>query len=629
MVDTTIRTYTFYAHCARMLKKANEDLQNVKKYLDPASPNNYDTYIANMKKLKASANPPAGIDSKIATAEAQLAGFRQTEQEARALVTEYQPKMQSLTNSKDYWSAPDGKLNEYMYILDEETCQSTITDWLVIATACQSGQWGMPLPTTPTGNQTFVFANKAINYSGVNQTDAVRIWNHNVTLDNLNINDSRIYDTAHRDAIQLIPPPKYKDGTDAQGKPTKIKLADQMVGTILENPTVKNCQVYAPRAPLQGIFMSDGLCRNANITSNDITVQGAHAISLAGVLSGSITGNTLHEVVFSPTQIQEPPRIRLFPLRIGGNMADDGVVCIFNFATGNSVNYGTVSDSGNRVIRLSGTVETITVEDLRKALPKEFRKIGVGLNNFNYDQYFKECSEWTVANFKANDPWGYNQMVAWLNLRYQEYSTGQREANSPLPAPSNEQRDPAPYGVLDMLQKAKAALQTSSTTFLNTRLADLQETAIRSFTMKRIAIRNGSIVPLYDLGSDLNARRAAMLKWLLKPEELANLIPDPNPDADYFNEFFIQRFINELEEDGYKFNLSIGDKFLRAREALEIADNLGFKTDELAAHCILISFYSQTSLKKDSAFLDNIKQRITYGEKLDIITDRLRTLKPN
>ncbi|QQZ28760.1 hypothetical protein HMY34_08330 [Thiothrix subterranea] len=57
MVDETIRTHTSYAHCARMLKKANEDLQNVKKYLDPASPNNYETYLNNLRKLKASSTP--------------------------------------------------------------------------------------------------------------------------------------------------------------------------------------------------------------------------------------------------------------------------------------------------------------------------------------------------------------------------------------------------------------------------------------------------------------------------------------------------------------------------------------------------------------------------------------------
>ncbi|WMP18873.1 hypothetical protein [Thiothrix lacustris] len=539
MVDETIRTHTSYAHCARMLKKANEDLQNVKKYLDPASPNNYETYLNNLRKLKASSSPPTGIDAKIATTETQLASFKQTEQDARALVGKYLPQLQALESSENFWEAPAGKYDEYMYILEEETCTSTRTNWQTVATACQPGKWGMPLPALPAGEPTFTFSNRTISYTGVKQTDAVRIWNHNVTLNNLQITDPRSYTEAHRDGIQLIPPPKYEDKIGADGKTTKIKLADQMVGTILENPTVSQCKVHAPTGPLQGIFMSDGLCRNATITNNEITVQGAHAISLAGVLSGNITGNTLHEVAVpepippAKKQAQLPPRIRLFPLRIGGNMADDGVVCIFGFAAGNSVSYGNVADSGNKVIRLGGSVEAIKVEDLRKELPLEFSKMGVGLTDFNYDGYFEACSRWTLRDFISRDKWGYDQMVAWVNLRYQEYSSGQRiPPDSPLPAPSPEQQDPKAFGVRDMLLKAKTALQGNVSTFLDTRLADLQETAIRSFTMKRIAIKHGKVVPLYDLGG-YNSRREAMLKWLVESGDLANLVPNSNQESTY------------------------------------------------------------------------------------------------
>uniref|UniRef100_UPI00047646A1 hypothetical protein n=1 Tax=Thiofilum flexile TaxID=125627 RepID=UPI00047646A1 len=97
-----------------------------------------------------------------------------------------------------------------------------------------------------------------------------------------------------------------------------------------------------------------------------------------------------------------------------------------------------------------------------------------------------------------------------------------RESGSPLPPPSTEQRSTAAYGIIDMLTKAKTALSTASSTFMSTRLADLQETAIRSFSMKRIAIRNGTVQPLLDLGT-LNARREAMLKWLLTTTQLGNM----------------------------------------------------------------------------------------------------------
>lgn len=508
MAELPINTHTLYAHYARQLKKANEDLQSVKKYLETGSPNNYEEYIGNLKAIKP---PPADIASRITKAEAQLKIYQETAQKAHAAVTEFLPLLQGLQTKKNFWGAPTGKQNEYMYILDEETCQSTLTDWVAIATACQSGGWGMPVPAVLAGNKRFTFVARKISYSIASQTDAVRIWNHNATLDRLTISDPRSYTEAHRDAIQLIPPPLYKDGTDAAGKPTKIKLADQMVGTILEAPIVKGCTISAPNGPLQGIFMSDGLCSKATITGNDITVKGAHAISLAGLLSGTISNNRLHSVPGAPQ-----PRIRLFPLRIGGNMADDGVVCIMGFASGNSVGYQTVAGSGNTV-----DGQPLPVEDLRQKIPDEFQKIAVGLDNFNYDTYFGQCSSWTVADFKTKDAWGYGQMAKWLDLRVQEYSSGQREAGSPLPPPSAEQKVDQPFSVLRMLKDAQTAVRGNAATFLNTRLADLQFTAIRSFSMKRIAIMNGTPMPLLDLGAT-NGRREAMLKWLLEDNHLHN-----------------------------------------------------------------------------------------------------------
>ena len=198
-------------------------------------------------------------------------------------------------------------------------------------------------------------------------------------------------------------------------------------------------------------------------------------------------------------------------------MADDGVVCILEFASAQSVGYSNVINTNNQVVRLTGTIENLAVEDLRRSLPEEFRKIGVGLVNFQYDQYFQQYSTWSLQDFKTQDPWGYAQLHAWLTLRIQEYSSGQRATNSPLPPPSAEQRDTKPFGVLDMLRKAQSALQSNSPSYMNTRLADLNETAIRSFTMKRIAIRNGTIAALEDL-QGANAYRTAMLQWIVPPQ---------------------------------------------------------------------------------------------------------------
>ena len=511
MAETAINTHTYYAYCVRMVKKANEDLQNLQKYLDPTSPNYYPNYIAKLQSLQGTVGAPSDLSTKIQTAQTNFSAYSQREQEARAAISQYLPVLQTLQTNKDFWSAPEAKRSEYLYVLDTESCLDTCTDWVAVGLAAQNG-WGVVVNEPSQGCPPYTFSNKTIAYTDDSQTDAVRIWQHNVSLQNLSITDNRSYTTAHRDAIQLIPPPAYKEVTDATGKTVKQKLADQMAGTILDNPSVNACIVRAPNAPLQGIFMSDGLVRNANITSNDITVKGAHAISLAGVLSGTISHNRLYEV--SLTGLNLMPRIRLFPLRIGGNMADDGVVCILGFASAQSVDYSNVINTNNQVVRLTGAIENLAVEDLRRSLPEEFRKIGVGLVNFQYDEYFQQYSTWTLQDFKTQDPWGYAQLQAWLTLRIKEYSSGQRAANSPLPPPSTEQRDPKAFGVLDMLRKAQSALQSNSPSYMNTRLADLNETAIRSFTMKRIAIRNGTIAALEDL-QGANAYRTAMLQWIV------------------------------------------------------------------------------------------------------------------
>ncbi len=510
MAETIINTHTYYAHCVRMVKKANEDLQNLQKYLDSSSPHYYPSYIAKLQSLQGTAGAPSDLASKIQTAQTNLTAYSQREKEARAALNQYLPILYNLQSTKDFWSAPDSKCAEYLYVLDSETCLDTCTDWVAVGLAAQNS-WGKPVTEATQGCPPYNFSNKTIAYTDDTQTDAVRIWQNDASLHNLSITDNRTYSVAHRDAIQLIPPPAYTELTDANGKTLKQKLADQMAGTILENPSVTHCIVRAPNGPLQGIFMSDGLVRNATITGNDITVKGAHAISLAGMLSGTVSHNRLYEV--SITGLTLTPRIRLFPLRIGGNMADDGVVCILGFAPAQSVAYGNVIHTNNQLVRLNGTVENLAVEDLRHNLPEEFRKIGVGLIHFQYDQYFQQYSTWSLQDFKTQDPWGYSQLQAWLSLRIQEYSSGQRAANSPLPPPSAEQRDNKAFGVLDMLRRAQSAIQSNSPSFMQTRLADLNETAIRSFSMKRIAMRNGTVAPLEDL-QDLNNYRAAMLQWI-------------------------------------------------------------------------------------------------------------------
>lgn len=104
---------------------------------------------------------------------------------------------------------------------------------------------------------------------------------------------------AHRDAFQLIPD-RTADGIDRFG------------GAVMSNVSISGNVIYSDGA-LQGIFASDGAFRNLHIRNNHLQIGGQHTISISGMLSGSIMGNT---------DIQNQPlaadKITLYPLRLGG-----------------------------------------------------------------------------------------------------------------------------------------------------------------------------------------------------------------------------------------------------------------------------------------------------------------------
>ncbi|WP_020397148.1 hypothetical protein [Thiolinea disciformis] len=472
-----ITTHTLYAHYTRQLKQANDELQRLQRYLDPNSANYYPS------------DP-----------------YQQREQKARSIIESALDQLQALENANLLFSAPTEKRNQYLHILDLETCRATCISWSDIAEAMRHNGWGQAIDqdTYLAGCGSYVFSNQTITLQG-NQTDAVRIWSHYCSLEGLSIQDMRDYNIAHRDAIQLIPPPSFDEDMDAQGNPQK--LLEPLAGGILESPQVIGCSVYAPLGTLQGIFMSDGLCRNVTITNNEIDTCAGHAISIAGVLSGDISGNTLRQ----RTPTLPLPSIRLYPLRIGGNMADDSVIYILNFSNNSSVFYGGVTGSDNRLIKVDGTEDYLEITDLRYELPTTpaERARALGLVNFDYDAYAHDYGSWTLAEFRNYDSVGYNQLSSWLNVRIQEFTTGQRMVPNTLPAPSPEQKEK----VLPMLKAAKTLLANPNA--LNTRLIDLQATAIRSFTMKRIAMQHGTLQPLIDLGGEFNARRVEFSKWFL------------------------------------------------------------------------------------------------------------------
>ncbi|HMT92321.1 hypothetical protein [uncultured Thiothrix sp.] len=509
-MSETIQGHTLASDYMRQLKKANEDLAQTAKYLDPQSPNYLPAYIQNLHALKNSAQPPADIEHKITTMQANLAAYQQRAAKAQQVLAEYPAKLQALATANELFLAPSDKQSDYLYMLDEESSQASCINWDEFAAAPQ---------TLLFSGQLAIFKGKDnIQLTTPEQTDAVRVWTNNVVVDGLVISDQRSYTEAHRDAIQLIPPALGRREGDQY-----VRLADQMAGTIMENVTIQNCQISAPNGPLQGIFASDGMQRQLCIRDNLIATKGAHSISLAGVLEAcEISGNILQEVAGG-----ELPKINLYPARIGGNIADDGVVCILGFAHEPkqcSLDYAPITvQRPNQVKRLDGTQTEAGIHDMRCSIPESFRRLGIGLTEFRYHAYLASYSGLTLGQYREFDPFGAQQLESWLKTRVQEFMQGRPE-NHPLGAVGTEQKTIGEK----FLQPALQAWQARSAE--NMRLVDLEHSPIRSFAMKRLAIMHAQVQPLVHLGL-ANQRRELALKFLLEPQPLSNLVKTAYFDA--------------------------------------------------------------------------------------------------
>jgi hypothetical protein len=500
MSELGAQAHTVATSYLRQLQKAQDDLAQTAKYLDPQSPNYLPAYIQNLIALKNSAQPPAGIEQKIATMQANLASYQQRAASAQQVLAEYPAKLKALAASNELFSAPAEKQNEYLYMVDEESRQASLINWDEFSAPATPSTWAIDQPVLFKGTDT-------IKLTSDEQTDAVRIWTNNVIVDGLMISDQRSYTDAHRDAIQLIPPALGRREGDQY-----IRLADQMAGTMMENVSIQNCCISAPNGPLQGIFASDGMQRQLCIRSNQIATKGAHSISLAGVLDGcEISGNVLQQVAGG-----ELPKIKLYPLRIGGNMADDGVVCILGFVLEPKqtvLDYAAITvQQVNQVKAVDGSYSEAVINDMRRSLPENFQAIGVGLTQFRYHAYLACYSSLTLGQYRDFDPFGTEQMEAWLSTRIQEFAQG-RPANHPLGAVGEEQQK---VGEL-FLKPALKVLQTQSAE--QVRLVDLDYSALRSFAMKRLAIMHAQVQPLVSLGA-ANQRRELVLKYLLEPQAL-------------------------------------------------------------------------------------------------------------
>jgi hypothetical protein len=511
MESQGMNTHTQYNHHARELQKANEAITQTNKYLLPDSPHYLPKYIAQLEALVESGSTDTDLEKKIATAKTNFKNYTKRADEALVVIAKHPALLAQLEANNDVYLTPTEKQNECLYVMDGETCKSSAINWQSLL-----NNLGKDVETTDP--ESFVFKGKQdIELTGEHQTDALRVWQHNVTVEDLKITDNRSYTDAHRDAVQLIPPPIFNrvDGV-------YVRLADQMAGAVLENTTISGCVISAPFGPLQGIFASDGLQRNLHINNNDIGTCGSHAISISGLLDGGvICGNTLRELPGG-----QRPTISLYPARIGGNMADDGVVSILSFVDTEArkpMKYGPVEASNNTLIDKQGNKHPLEIDDARQLIPNSLLKLAIGLREFDYHRYLADYSTLTLGQYKQHDSFGANQMKEWLTLRTQEFNEG-RDSGNPLGPVSDEQKKIGSRFLMPALE----ALNNGSADEI--RLVDLEYTAIRSFAMKRLAIMHGHVEPLTDIAL-INERRDLMLKFLLEPAQRTNLVKAAYADA--------------------------------------------------------------------------------------------------
>ena len=511
MENQGMNTHTQYNYHARELQKASEAITQTNKYLLPDSPHYLPAYIAQLEALLDSDAPDEKLLTKISTAKTNFKNYSKRANNALKVIAEHPALLAELEAKNDIYLTPSEKQNECLYVMDGETCKSSSVNWHSLAENPEQA-----IETVEP--ESFLFKGKQdIELTGEHQTDALRISQHNVTVEDLKIIDNRSYIDAHRDAIQLIPPPIF-DTVDG----AYVRLADQMAGAILENTSISDCEINAPFGPLQGIFASDGLQRNLCIKNNDIGTCGAHAISISGLLEGGvISGNTLRELPGG-----QRPTISLYPARIGGNMADDGVVSILSFANYEArrpMMYGPIEAQGNTLIDKQGNKHPLEIDDARHLIPNSLLKLAVGLKDFDYHRYLTDYSSLTLGQYRQHDPFGAEQMKAWLKIRTQEFTEG-RSTENPLGPVSDEQKKIGAQFLVPALKALEDGFADE------TRLVDLEYTAIRSFAMKRLAIMHGTVEPLTDIAL-INARRDLMLRFLLEPAQRTSLAKVAYADA--------------------------------------------------------------------------------------------------
>lgn len=351
------------------------------------------------------------------------------------------------------------------------------------------------------------------------QVDAVHICWGGSRVRNIDIQDLRLYKAAHRDAIQLIPPKttdkdrRLRIGAQEQD----WVVGDQMTGTVLENVTVEGCSIRSPFSPLQGIFAGDGLFNNLKLLGNHIQTAGDHSITINGLLSGQISDNILQAVN------DKAPVIRLYPARIGGNLAEEGLVYILDFADernrGPKLQYSPITLRNNHIAGMPDK-QAVEIMDSRSRIPDTHRLLSLGLKQFRYHAFMEKFSNLSFGEYRQqNGGKDFARLKIWLEDRITEYGSGKRLLVDGLPAipPQDERRTQ----ILPLLRRA-VANAINSHALDHVSLSNFPETPVRAFTAKQLALRYGQIQPLETLNATdkthlqrMEKRREATLKYLL------------------------------------------------------------------------------------------------------------------
>ena len=251
-----------------------------------------------------------------------------------------------------------------------------------------------------------------------------------------------------------------------------------MAGAMISNTVITDNKIIGYKTPLQGIFMSDGIAKNISIEDNVLLTQGAHYITLTGVIgkNSKINNNKFLKFDKTPT-----PVIRLDPLRIGGNMLGEGIVYVTGFSD-TGINYDTVANSNNKLyfmpetekanvakgiinVDKSTSVEDVLFEDERQSIPDKYAALSVGLSSFKYADFKSAWFNATIANFSANDPKGLEGLTKWLTADVRK-------------------NNPNVVLAIDILKNQDVQGKPISM---------LQSTLLRVWILKRIALRHGTI----------------------------------------------------------------------------------------------------------------------------------------